>query len=60
MEENLNVTGADVGALAEEVGKLMLREPELTAEVQQLKEENARIQENCAAVSCLYLAFVYL
>jgi hypothetical protein len=53
VEDNLTTTGADVGALAEEVGKLMVREPELAAEMQQLKEENARIRNNCAAVSGL-------
>lgn len=50
VEDSLTSTGADVGALAEEVGKLMVREPELAAEMQQLKEENARIRSNCASV----------
>jgi len=54
IEDNLGGTGADVSALAEEIGNLMSREPDIAAEIQQLKEENARIRENCTAVS-IYL-----
>jgi hypothetical protein len=51
VQNNLNSTETDVGGLADEIGKLMIREPELTAEIQQLKKENAKIREDCAAVS---------
>jgi hypothetical protein len=61
VQNNLNSTEADVGMLADEIGKLMIREPELTAEIQQLKEENAKVREECASVSSQFFhIYVYL
>jgi septation ring formation regulator EzrA len=51
VENDLNSTEADVSVLADEIGKLMIREPELSAEIKRLKEENVKIREDCAAVS---------
>lgn len=61
LQDNLNSTEADVGVLADEIGKLMLREPDISAEIQQLKEENAKVREDCASVSSHFLhSYVYL
>lgn len=49
IENNLKTTEADVSVLAEEVEKLMTREPDVAAEIQQLKKENMKIRDNCAA-----------
>lgn len=51
VKNDLNSTEADVSVLADEIGKLMIREPELSAEIKRLKEENVKIREDCAAVS---------
>jgi hypothetical protein len=59
IESNLNGTGVDVSTLAEEVGNLMMREQKVAAEIQQLHEENAKMRNNCAAVSIFPTCSLY-
>lgn len=51
VEKNVNNASGQLGELADEVGKLMVRDPEVDAEIKRLKELNATMVMELAEVS---------
>jgi predicted nucleic acid-binding Zn-ribbon protein len=54
IEQNLNMTGDQVGELAEEVGQLILQSSAQKAELHRLKQENDLLKSQYTLVGCFF------